>query len=251
MHARPVVGIICCTRAVGAGREPSQAVANRYIIGLLRYGDANGLLIPALPDLLDAPTLVSRLDGILLTGSPSNVEPARYGDGVSDPPGPFDPARDEMVLRLIEAMRAKAKPLLGICRGFQELNVAFGGTLRRDMAEHPDLIAHHAPSDVAFDAMFDHVHPVRFPKEGILARRLGTETAAVNSVHFQGVDRLGADLRPEATAPDGVIEAFSARADSPVFAVQWHPEWQPETNSQSQAVFALMGDILRGQTDAL
>lgn len=251
MAARPVLGIICCTRPVGDGQEPAQTVINRYVTATLRYADVNGLLVPALPDLLDAPTLVERLDGLLLTGSPSNVAPARYGDGDPDAPGPFDPARDEMVLRLVEAMRAKAKPLLGICRGFQELNVAFGGSLRRDMAMSPDLIAHHAPDDASFAAMFEHNHPVQLPSGGLLARRFGAEDVQVNSVHYQGVDRLGAGLRVEATAPDGVVEAFSAHADAPVFAVQWHPEWRPESNSQSRALFALMGDILRGDTSGL
>jgi putative glutamine amidotransferase len=251
MSARPVLGIICCTRHVGAGRESAQAVINRYVIGAQRYADANGLLVPALPDLLDAPVLADRLDGILLTGSPSNVEPGRYGDADPDAAGPFDPARDEMVLRLVEAMRARAKPLLGICRGFQELNVAFGGSLRRDMATHPELTPHHAPDGVPFEAMFDHVHPVRFNRDGILAKRLGTDEAQVNSVHFQGVDRLGADLTVQARAPDGVVEAFSGTADSPVFAVQWHPEWKPEGNAQAQQVFGIMGDILRGSREGL
>src|SRR5262249_31640243 len=137
---RPVLGIICCNRDINA--QPAQTVMTRYIISALTYADAAGLLVPAMPELVNAKEVAPRLDGILLTGTPSNLDPKRYGALVDDAPGPFDPARDEMTAHLIEAMLELGKPVFGICRGFQELNVAFGGTLRRDMAESADLIAH-------------------------------------------------------------------------------------------------------------
>jgi putative glutamine amidotransferase len=184
----------------------------------------------------------------LLTGTPSNLDPKRYGVLVDDAPGPFDPGRDEMTAHLIDAMIELGKPVFGICRGFQELNVAFGGTLRRDMAESADLIAHHAPSDKSFNEYFDHVHPVALEAGGVLQRAYERDALDVVSVHYQGVDKLGAGLSVEARAPDGVVEAISAEVNgAQVLAVQWHPEWKAHENPESQTFFKLLGRALRGQ----
>jgi putative glutamine amidotransferase len=138
--------------------------------------------------------------------------------------------------------------VFGICRGFQELNVAFGGTLRRDMAEHPDLLRHHAPDGVSFEEMFDHIHPVRLEEDGVLKRAYGRDALDIVSVHYQGVEALGAGLRVEARAPDGVIEAVSANVNGAlVLAVQWHPEWKASENPQSQLFFQLLGRALRNE----
>lgn len=242
---RPVLGISCCNRQVG--EEQAQAVMNRYVFSALPYADAAGLLIPATPDLFSAREVAPRLDGLLLTGSPSNVGSDRYGPLVEDAPGPFDPARDEMTKRLIDAMVELGKPVFGICRGFQEINVAFGGTLRRDMAEHPDLMVHHAIGDMSIADMFLHRHDVMLTPGGMLRRAYGADKLDIISVHFQGVDKLGAGLRVEATAPDGVIEAASTHVNgAPVLAVQWHPEWRADENPQSQTFFKIMGRALRG-----
>ena len=145
-------------------------------------------------------------------------------------------------------MLALGRPVFGICRGLQELNVIFGGTLRRDTSSHPDLLAHHAPKDVSFNDMFHHSHAVELTPGGVLARHLGRNRLSVNSVHFQGVDKLGAGLTVEARAPDGVVEAFSAQVNNaPVLAVQWHPEWDAATNADAQSYFQLLGRALRGQ----
>jgi putative glutamine amidotransferase len=151
-----------------------------------------------------------------------------------------------MTSRLIEAMLDLGKPVFGICRGFQELNVAFGGTLRRDMAEHPELLPHHAPHGVGFEGMFEHVHPVALEKGGVLHDAYKRDELDIVSVHYQGVDQLGAGLKVEAKAPDGVIEAVSAEVNgAPVLAVQWHPEWKAHENPQSQVFFKLLGRALR------
>lgn len=244
--SRPVLGIVCCTRRMGT--EQAQAVINRYVTAAMRHADAAALLIPALPDLMTAEEVVGRLDGILLTGSPSNVDAAVYGEGdADDVAGPFDPARDRMTAALITATLALRRPVFGVCRGFQELNVAFGGTLRRDTSRSPDLIAHHAPDDSGFDAMFDHVHPVALTPGGVLHSAYGRDALTVSSVHYQGVGRLGQGLIVEARAPDGIIEAVSARVDgAPVLAVQWHPEWDADRNADSAAFFHLLGRALRG-----
>lgn len=244
--SRPVLGVICCERTVGV--EPAQAVIDRYLAASMRYADAAALLVPSLPGLMRASEVAPRLDGLLLTGSPSNLEASRYGQGeAEDVSGPYDPKRDQMVMDLVSALLDLGKPVFGICRGLQELNVYFGGTLRRDTSKSPDLLRHHAPEDVSFAAMFDHTHPVRLTQGAHLARALGKEDLRVNSVHFQGVGELGPGLRPEAHAPDGLVEAFSTEVNgAPVLAVQWHPEWDADTNPDAQTYFRLLGGALRG-----
>jgi len=246
---RPVLGIICCSRDVG--EEPAQTLKTRYATEAIRHADAGALLVPALPDLLDALDIAPRLDGLLLTGSPSNIEPHRYGEAVDDAP-PADPAlvdwhRDEMVFRMVETMLALGRPVFGICRGFQELNVAFGGSLRRDVSTPGRTLEHHAPEGTAFADMFAHSHPVRLMPDGILAHAVQSDSLSVNSVHYQGLDRLGAGLRVEAVAPDGLVEAFSAHVgEAPVLGVQWHPEWGTGTRPDYQIFFKLLGRALRG-----
>ncbi|QCI78778.1 gamma-glutamyl-gamma-aminobutyrate hydrolase family protein [Hankyongella ginsenosidimutans] len=236
---RPVLGIIACNRS--SGQEMAQQVQNRYIVKALKYADVAGLIVPALPDLIDAREIAPRLDGILLTGSPSNIAPGRYGDAEPGE-GPFDVDRDAMVPALVDAMTARGRPVFGICRGFQELNVAFGGTLRRDLGP-----AHHADEKTQLGPMFAHGHPVSLTPGGLLAAMLGVAEIQVNSVHYQGIDRLGEGLTVEAHAPDGLPEAFSARVGgAPVLAVQWHPEWDADENPHSQAYFRALGRALRG-----
>ena len=250
--SRPVLGIVCCTRTVG--EEPAQAVMNRYAEPVMRYANVASLLVPNLDHLMTAGDVVPRLDGLLLTGSPSNLEVTRYAgvpEGEGDGDGPFDPRRDAISLDLIRTMLDAGKPVFGICRGLQEINVAFGGTLRRDTSRNPDLLAHHAPGEVGFRQMFDHSHPVSLTQGGVLNRALGCDTMSVSSVHFQGVDRLGIGLHPEAHAPDGLVEAVSATVNgAPVLAVQWHPEWGVDENPQSQTFFRLLGTALRGETES-
>ena len=220
---------------------------NRYVYAALPYADAAGLLVPATPDLMDAREIAPRLDGLLLTGSPSNVGVERYDPEADDAAGPFDPARDEMTKRLIDAMLELGKPVFGICRGFQEINVAFGGTLRRDMADNPGLLTHHAIGDMSLAQMFEHEHDVALTRGGVLAAAYGAERLKIVSVHFQGADKLGAGLAVEARASDGVVEAVSGHVNgAPVLAVQWHPEWRASERPESQTFFKLIGRALRG-----
>ena len=246
---RPVLGITACTREVGP--ETAQIVIDRYVEAAARHADCVPLLIPARPDLFAAEEVAGRIDGLLLTGSPSNMVPARYGDDAAGD-GPFDTGRDAMSLALVDAMRALGKPVFGVCRGFQEINVAFGGTLVRDLGDGDRALvlhglAHHAPGDADLDALFAHGHAVELTAGGVLARALGRTRLRVNSVHYQGAGRLGAGLRIEARAADGVVEAVSGPAGGPpLLAVQWHPEWDPEQDEDARAFFALVGRALRG-----
>lgn len=247
MSARPVLGVICCTRDVGP--EPAQAVMNRYMVPALTYADCAALLVPNLADLMSAREVVSRLDGLLLTGSPSNMTADRYGHGdAEDAFGPYDVGRDAMTAGLIEATLEGGRPVFGICRGLQEINVAFGGTLRRDTNRNPDLLRHHAPDEARFFDWFEHKHEVSLVSGGRLHRIYREPSIMVNSVHYQGVGELGRGLAVEAIAPDGVTEAVSATVNgAPVLAVQWHPEWRTAENPQSQAFFRLLGEALRAK----
>jgi putative glutamine amidotransferase len=241
---RPVLGIIACNRIVA--NEPAQSVMTRYLAAALPHADAAALIVPAMPGLVHAREVAARIDGILLTGSPSNVSTQRYGPLVEDAPGPFDPERDEMTERLIDAMLDAGKPVFGICRGFQEINVAFGGSLRRDVSTNAELIAHHADEHSDLGIMFEHVHRVDLTPGGLMHRAYNEPSLDVISVHYQGVDKLGDGLVVEATAPDGLIEAVSADVNgAPVLAVQWHPEWNAAENPQSQTFFKMLGRALR------
>jgi len=241
--SRPVLGVIACNRMVGS--EFAQAVMNRYIRAAMTYADVAALIIPSLPDLMTAADVAPRIDGILLTGSPSNVATRLYGEDGGD--GPFDDGRDEIAISMVNRMIDAQKPVFGICRGFQEINVALGGTLRRDTSASDDLIRHHAPDDVALDAMFDHRHTVDLTDGGMLANAYTKGALDVNSVHYQGIAKLADGLNVEARAPDGLVEAYSARPNgAPLLAVQWHPEWGTENDPDSQTYFHLLGKALRG-----
>lgn len=239
--AKPVIGVISNHIVEDEG---AYIVKARYVDAVARHADAVPLICPALADAGDAAAMVGRLDALLLTGATSNIEPARYGAAVGR--APFDPMRDGMAAALIAAAMAAGKPVFGICRGLQEINVALGGTLvdQRDGAE-PDL-AHHAPEGVSLDAMFAHGHEVEVVPGTPLAAIAGTGTLAVNSVHFQTIGRLGKGLVVNARAGDGVVEAVSSTGTAaPILAVQWHPEWRPEGRAHDLAFWRNVGAVAR------
>lgn len=236
-----MLGVSACNRQFG--EETAQVVANRYVEAAMRHADVAALLIPALPDLMGADEVADRIDGLLLTGSPSNVDPARYG--AKDGDGPFDQRRDAMSLAMIAAMGRRGKPVFGICRGLQEINVACGGTLARDLGDDGRALSHHAAEKELLAPMFAHRHDVALAPGGALSTAFGRDAITVNSVHYQGIDRLGDGLAVEARAPDGVIEAI-AGTDRPILAVQWHPEWDTDGDDTAIAFFRLLGRVLRG-----
>jgi putative glutamine amidotransferase len=242
---RPVIGVLCCNEAHG---RPIQAVATRFIAPLSRFSDAAVILVPAVPDGASIATLAPLLDGLLLTGSRSNVAPEQYG-GAPLPAGQHsDPDRDAVALALAEAMIEVGKPVFGICRGLQEINVLFGGTLSTAACHG----RHHRGSwDGCYQEMFGHCHDVELDADGLLARSIGRRRMSVNSVHEQGIARLGAGLSVEATADDGLIEAVRARpCGADVLGVQWHPEWDVERSPESRAFFSLIGTALRSAAAA-
>jgi putative glutamine amidotransferase len=209
---------------------------------------ATTVLIPALGDPNQTEALFEHLDGIMFTGSPSNVAPDQYGANLAGEhlAELLDPQRDATTLPLLKAAIERGVPVLGICRGFQEMNVACGGTLHQEVHNVPGFNDHREDDDGTLEEQYGPSHAVRFTPGGVLARITGVADAQVNSLHGQGVARLGRGLSVDATAPDGLIEAFTV-TDAPGFtlAVQWHPEWQFEANAVSRAIFAAFGRACR------
>ena len=241
---KPLIGIPADRRLLGL--HPFHCVGEKYIEAVARASEAIPVLIPALDQLIPIEELIEQVDGLLLTGSASNVEPHRYAGPASDPDTLHDPHRDALTLPLIPLAVATGVPVLGVCRGFQEMNVAFGGTLWQKVHEVPGLEDHREDKQASIDEQYGPAHEVELVRGGVLSRLAGAERVTVNSVHSQGVRELGGALEVEARAPDGLVEAFRVR-DSRDFAlaVQWHPEWQVMSNPFSQALFAAFGAAAR------
>jgi putative glutamine amidotransferase len=240
----PIVGFSCDRRMVGA--HPFHMVGEKYITAVREGSGALPVLLPALEPPLPVDDVLASVDGLLFTGSPSNVAPSQYGGAAPREGVLQDTHRDALSLPLLRAAIAAGKPVLAICRGFQELNVALGGTLHQHVQEVPGRRDHREDHDAPLDTQYGPAHDVEVAEGGILARILGAQRFAVNSLHSQGVDRLAPGLFAEAAAPDGQIEAVSLpSAKGFLLGLQWHPEWQWSQNPQSRAIFAAFGAALR------
>lgn len=240
---KPLVGISCCVKQFGIFGMPNHAASNSYVETTDQLLHAVPVLVPANGPTADIETLLQRLDGILLTGSRSNVHPSYY-DGPPHAEGTWeDMARDSTTLPLIRAAVARGVPVLAICRGFQELNVALGGSLHQRLQELPDRMDHSSPLVASREVRIGKAHAIRVTPGGWLHRLAGTTEIAVNSLHNQGVNKLAPGLRVEGVAPDGTIEAVqvlaTATGPAPGFAagVQWHPENDWRTDAVSRRIF--------------
>ncbi len=239
---KALVGISCCIKYFGAFGMANHAASDTYIRATDKVIGAVPVLLPANGDQADIDTLLTRLDGIILTGSRSNVQPSLY-DGPCHAEGtPEDHARDATTLPLIRAAVAQGVPVLAICRGLQEFNVAMGGSLHQRLQDLPGRIDHSTPMQPNPRVRTGKSHSVRIVPGSWLHRVAGATTIAVNSLHNQGIDRLAPGLVAEGVAPDGTIEAVRA-ASAPGFAVgvQWHPEYDFETDAVSTAIFESFG----------
>ena len=196
--------------------------------------------------------MLDQLDGLLITGSPSNLEPHHYGGPAAGAVGPSDPARDATTLPLIRQALARGVPLLAICRGLQELNVALGGTLHQEVHELPGRLDHRSDKTVAAEQRYAPAHEVSLTAGGMLQALLGgAARIEVNSLHGQAIDRLAPGLVVEARAPDGTIEAVAVRAAAAfALAVQWHPEWRVLDNPVSRRLYAAFGAACRARAQA-
>jgi len=238
--ARPLIGIPADRRMVG--HHPFHMVGEKYARAVIDAAGGAPLLIPALAEELGFDELLERLDGLLFTGSPSNVEPHRYQGTPSAPGTLHDPARDATTLPLIRKAVAAGIPVFGVCRGFQEMNVAFGGTLHQRLHEVAGLLDHRDDETQPLEVQYGPAHEVTLEAGGLLRSLAASDRIRVNSLHSQGIDQLGSELAVEARAPDGLVEAFRVRS-APGFAlaVQWHPEWQVMANPFSRALFGAFG----------
>lgn len=234
------VGIPADSRIIGP--HPFQAVGEKYIRAVLDGANAQPLLIPSMHRGLDLDALLDHLDGLLLPGSPSNIEPHHYSDEPSYDGNIHDPARDLTTLNLIPKAIAKGVPVLAICRGFQEVNVAMGGTLHQKVHEVPSMMNHKEDNELTLDEQYAPAHVLHLTEGGWLERYAGANTVMVNSLHGQGVKTMGKNLIAEGIAPDGLIEAM--RLDSEqnfLLALQWHPEWKVLENPFYLNIFKAFG----------
>ncbi len=237
----PIVLVPACTRQLGD--HPYYAAQIKYVDAVVQGAHCLPVVLPALGDLLDIESALANCDGIMLTGSASNVDPGHYGQAVRDPALPQDKARDATTLPLIRAALVRGIPVLAICRGFQEMNVALGGTLHQAVQEVDGKMDHREDSALPLDQQYAPVHDIVLEAGGVLHRILGADRTRVNSLHGQGVDRLAEGIAIEARSEDGLVEAFSVRtAPGFTLAVQWHPEWKLLENPDSMKLFAAFGD---------
>ncbi len=242
--SRPVVGIIGNMNLLDSsypvhagGTMNSEAVS--LVAGCLP------LIIPSDPRLVSVDDLLSLCDGFLLTGGRPNVHPSEYGEQETPAHGTFDRGRDAVTLPLIRACVERGQPFLGVCRGFQEVNVALGGTLHPEIRDLPGRMNHRMPPDGTLEEKFALRHPVRFTPGGPFARLMGADEVMTNTLHGQGIARAGAGVVIDGLAPDGTPEAIYVK-DAPGFtlSVQWHPEWNAGSDPVSRPLFRAFGEAV-------
>ncbi|GAK43674.1 peptidase C26 [Tepidicaulis marinus] len=252
---RPIVAIPCDIKMMGV--HPFHAVGEKYIKAVNEGAGCLPILIPVMPDPLALEEIFAVADGVFLTGSWSNVHPRHY-DGPASREGTLhDEQRDALTLPLIKACIERGMPLFAVCRGFQELNVAFGGTLHQHIHEEPSeegyapRFDHRDKKDDPVEVQYGPAHKVSTVPGGFLAGLTGEREITVNSLHGQGIDRLGEGLEIDARAPDGTIEAVRVKeASAFAYAVQWHPEWMFWDNPVSLKLFHAFGEAVRGHAGA-
>lgn len=242
---RPIVLVPACTRQIGP--HPYHAAQGKYVDAVVHGADCVPMILPALGAALDLEAVLSVCEGIMLTGAASNVHPSHYDQDVRDPALPQDRARDATTLPLIRAALARGIPIIALCRGFQEMNVALGGSLYQAVQEVPGKMDHREDPGAALDDQYGPAHEVLLTPGGALQRILGgAQRIAVNSLHGQGLDRLAPGTAIEAVSEDGLVEAFSLpSAPGFTLGVQWHPEWRIVDNPDSMKMFGAFGQACR------
>ncbi|HEY9081503.1 gamma-glutamyl-gamma-aminobutyrate hydrolase family protein [Magnetovibrio sp.] len=244
MRSKPIVAVSACVKNVDG--FPNYAVGTKYVDALAQASDVTPLILPAIGYGTHAEDVLEMCDGLYLTGSVSNVEPHHYDGEPSEEGTLHDPLRDATTLPLIRRAVESGVPVFAICRGFQEMNVAFGGALYQKVHTVSGMMDHREDREQEPDVYFGPAHDVDLVEGGLFADIAGTNRITVNSLHGQGVQRLASNLEIEARAPDGLIEAFRVK-DAQAFAVgvQWHPEWKVMDNTFSRALFERFGQACR------
>ena len=224
---------------------PFLLLGDKYARAVKVGAQAQPVMFP-LADAAQVDELLPLVDGVMLTGSPSNVHPSHFDEDVADPSLPLDADRDLLTLALVKACVHEGVPLLGICRGFQEINVALGGTLHQRVHEVPGRMDHREPKGAPYDEQYAPRHAIRLAPGSVFETWAGGPEVMVNSLHGQGINRLAPGLRALAHAPDGMVEAFEVTGASGfAYAVQWHPEWRCWDNAFYSAIFRAFGDAVR------
>jgi putative glutamine amidotransferase len=227
------------------GHHPFHMAGEKYVTAIRDAADAMPLLIPVLKDPIPSDDLLATFDGFLFPGSPSNVSPSRYEGSPPREDVLLDENRDATSLPLLMAAIAAGAPVLCICRGFQELNVALGGTLFQHVHEVPGRHDHREDKNAGLDTQYGPAHEVLVAEDGLLAQITSRRSFHVNSLHGQGLDRLSPSLHADATAPDGTIEAVSMpEAKGFLLGLQWHPEWRWHENEISRAILGAFGEAV-------
>lgn len=243
--AKPVIGIIGNAHLIN-DEYPVQAVGVSNIEAVADLTGAVPLIVPALPRVGAIADLMEACDGFVFTGGRPNVHPSNWGEAPTEKHGAFDPDRDAVTLPLIRACVARGVPIFGICRGFQEFNVAFGGTLHPEIREIPGRMNHRMPPDGTIEEKFEHRHTVRLTPGGPIAHIVGATEVLVNSLHGQGILERGARVVIEGWAPDETPEAIHIEgARGYAIAVQWHPEWRAAEDPVSRPLFQSLGEAVR------
>jgi putative glutamine amidotransferase len=227
------------------------SLGDKYLRALSDVSKVLPVMIPSMIDVLNLDALLNHFDGILMTGAVSNVHPPHYGEKASPDHEPYDHNRDGTTLKLIRAVIDRGIPLFCICRGFQELNVVMGGSLETELQRGEGRLDHRAPKSDSTDVRYGPSHVVEISKGGMLERVLGKTETKVNSIHRQGIKKIGLGLNVEAVASDGVIEAVSVQgAKAFAFGTQWHPEYRASENPDSAKLFGAFGDAVRAHARA-
>ena len=244
MARAPLVGLPSDSKPIG--RHRYQAVGEKYVHAVVQGAGAIPLLIPSLVPPLPLREVLDGLDGLLLTGSYSNIEPHHYSGGATYEGNLHDPERDANALALVPLAIELGVPVLAVCRGFQEVNVALGGSLFQKVHEQPGKHDHREDLEAPLEVQYGPGHEVLL--SGSLATMAGADRAMVNSLHGQGVDRIAPGLRVEAVAHDGLVEGLRLqRPDRFLLAVQWHPEWKLADNRFYTEIFRAFGDACRAR----
>ncbi|MFC2968630.1 gamma-glutamyl-gamma-aminobutyrate hydrolase family protein [Acidimangrovimonas pyrenivorans] len=242
---RPVVGIIGNMSLLNDS-YPVHAGGTMNSLAVAEVAGCIPLVIPADPRFLSVEELLETCDGFLLTGGRPNVHPEEYGEEETEAHGTFDRCRDAITLPLVRACVERGQPFLGVCRGFQEVNVAMGGTLYPEIRELPGRMNHRMPPDGTLDEKFALRHAVRFTPGGVFARLMGAEEVMTNTLHGQGIKTPGPRIVIDGHAADGTPEAIYVR-DAPGFtlSVQWHPEYNAAGDPVSRPLFTAFGEAAR------
>lgn len=242
---KPVVGIVANSKLIN-GTYPSQVVGKMNIEAVAGVADATPILIPGLPDCIGIEAAMAICDGFVFPGGRPNVHPDEYGHQATEAHGEFDRERDSVALGLIRACVEVGQPVLGLCRGFQEFNVAFGGTLHPEIRDLPGRMNHRMPPDGTLEEKFALRHTIKLVEGSPFIGIFGADEVLVNSLHGQGIEEPGPRIVIEGHAPDGTPEAITVR-DAPGFAmaVQWHPEYQAADDPVSRPLFEAFGAALK------